>query len=271
MHGFSSWPREFKPFTLVHLCVVLTFTVFLLAMVVLRRCDDVADMPPRRRLMDKTLGWLSLGAAVFVQISTLWPSRFDYRTALPLHICDVGMFIAPLALILRYRPLRAIAYFWGLGLSSLSFVYPDLRYGPATFQFWVFWTGHAAIMLPALYDITARGFRPHWRDWRLAIVFSTVYLLIMFPIDARFSLNYGYVGRTFKGERSPFDHLGAWPWRVPIMYLLAMVMMFLLYLPWALARKRSSRLAKLNLGCPAPKDADIKVDFQATPPAPQSV
>jgi hypothetical integral membrane protein (TIGR02206 family) len=244
--GQRYWEHHFKPFTLVHLGVILAFVVFLISIVALRRCDDIALVSPRRRLVDKTIGWLALAAACFVQISTLWPSRFDYRTALPLHICDFVMFIAPLALILKYRPLRAIAYFWGLGLSSLAFIYPDLQYGPADFQFWVFWAGHLAILGPALYDVTARGFRPHAHDYRFAVIFSTIYLAIIFPIDARFHLNYGYVGRTFKGQRSPFDYLGPWPWRVPVMYVLAMLMMFLLYIPWAMFHRRSAQEAKCD-------------------------
>src|SRR5208282_6174656 len=134
MNGQDSWQHHFRPFGLVHLGIVLAFALFLSAIVALRRCDDVATVGPRRRKMDKAFGWVALAAACFVQVATLWPSRFDYRTALPLHICDLGMFISPLALILRYRPLRIISYFWGLGLSSLAFIYPDLHFGPADFQ-----------------------------------------------------------------------------------------------------------------------------------------
>ena len=73
---------------------------------------------------------MGLAAAIFVQVVTLWPSRFNIWTSLPLHVCDICMFVAPLSLLLGRRPLRAIAYFWGLGMSSLSFVFPDLRFGP---------------------------------------------------------------------------------------------------------------------------------------------
>ena len=130
-----------------------------------------------------------------------------------------------------------MTYFWGLGLSSLSFVYPDLHFGPADFQFWVFWAGHAAIIGPAIYDISARGFRPHWADWLFAVKFSIVYVAIIFPVDAFFHLNYGYVGKSYQGGRSPIDSVGPWPWRVPFMFICAMVIMVLLLLPWMIRRK----------------------------------
>lgn len=234
----DDWRNHFKPYTVTHLCVVVAFAVLVSAMIAMRRCDPIAEDQRKRRFVDKTIGWLALGMACFVQIATLWPSRFDYRTALPLHICDLGMFMAPGALLLRWRWLRDMAYFWGLGLSSLSFIYPDLSFGPAHFQFWVFWMGHAAVLTAALYDVLARSFRPHWGDWLFAVKFSTVYALYIFSLDAYFHLNYGYIGKSYNGQRSPVDFLGPWPWRVPLMYVMALVVMFLLLLPWLIGRKK---------------------------------
>jgi hypothetical integral membrane protein (TIGR02206 family) len=231
------WLHHFKPYTETHLCVVLAFALFVTIMILMRRCDTVADVPPRRWFMDKTVGWIGLGAALFVQAVTLWPSRFSVQTALPLHICDIVMFVAPLALLLRWRKLRIIAYFWGLGLSSLSFIYPDLQFGPADFQFWVFWTAHATIIGSALYDVTARGLRPNWRDWRFAVGSSIVYVAVIFPIDALFRLDYGYIGKGLNGRQSLASFLGPWPWRVPLILVMGITVMFLLLLPWLIGRK----------------------------------
>jgi hypothetical integral membrane protein (TIGR02206 family) len=237
MHDPNSWENRFRPYTLTHLCVVLAFAALVAVIVMTRRCDIVADDPPLRRRVDRVIGWIALAMACFVQAATLWPSRFDYRASLPLHICDIVMFVAPLALLLHWRSLRVIGYFWGLGLSSISFIYPDLWFGPAHFQFWVFWAGHAAIVGSALYDITGCGFRPKWHDYRFIAWFSLAYVAIIFPIDWAFHLNYGYIGKTFGGQRSPVDFLGTWPWRVPLMVLMALATMFALLLPWVIQRK----------------------------------
>jgi hypothetical integral membrane protein (TIGR02206 family) len=245
MKGNALWAHHFWPYSATHLCVVLAFMLLVTAMVLMRRYEGVADVPPRRRLMDKIAGWIGLGAALFVQVATLWPSRFAVQTALPLHICDLVMFAAPLALLLRWRRLRTIAYFWGLGLSSLSFIYPDLQFGPADFQFWVFWSGHATIIGTALYDFTARGFRPNWRDWRFAVGSTLLYAAVIFPIDAYWRLNYGYIGKGLQGRQTMADFLGPWPWRVGLMLVMAVLTMLLLLLPWAIGRK---------LGAPQPQE-----------------
>jgi hypothetical integral membrane protein (TIGR02206 family) len=237
MHQNIDWVHHFEPYTPTHLCVVVVFVILVAAMVALRHCDDIATVGPRRRFMDKSIGWIGLLGALFVQVATLRPSAFDYQTALPLHICDLMMFVAPAALLIRQRSLRALAYFWGLGLSSLSFIDPDLKFGPGTFQFWVFWTGHAVIVGTALYDVTGRRYRPHWRDWVTAVGWALVYVAVILPIDAIFHLNYGYIGPPNAGQHTPFDMLGPWPHRVPLMAVFAIGVMFLLLLPWLLARK----------------------------------
>jgi hypothetical integral membrane protein (TIGR02206 family) len=124
-----------------------------------------------------------------------------------------------------------------LGLSSLSFIYPDLQFGPADFQFWVFWTAHATIIGSALYDVTARGLRPNWRDWRFAVGSSIVYVAVIFPIDALFRLDYGYIGKGLNGRQSLASFLGPWPWRVPLILVMGITVMFLLLLPWLIGRK----------------------------------
>ena len=254
MHQNSDWRHQFHPYTLTHACVMLVFLIFVAAMVRLRHCEDIATVGAHRRFMDKSLGWIGLGGAMFVQAAALRPSVFDYRTALPLHVCDLMMFIAPIALIIRQRWLRALAYFWGLGLSSLSFVYPDLKFGPGDFPFWVFWTGHAVIVGTALYDVTGRLYRPHWRDWFFAVACVFIYVAVIFPIDAIFQLNYGYVGRSFPNRPTPFDLLGPWPQRVPLMVLFAIVVMLLLLVPWLIARKVHSR-HQPAVSSPAPSPA----------------
>src|SRR5580704_2521194 len=112
MRDSVSWLHSFEPYTAIHAWVVVAFVAMVAAMVLLRRQDDIALHPLRRRLFDKSFGWLGLSGASFVQAVTLWPSRFDHWSSLPLHVCDLAMFVAPLALLLGWRGLRAIGYFW---------------------------------------------------------------------------------------------------------------------------------------------------------------
>jgi hypothetical integral membrane protein (TIGR02206 family) len=165
------------------------------------------------------------------------PWRYEHHKALPLQICDLVGFLAPAALLTRWRPLRALLYFWGIGLSTQGFFQPDLREGPADLSFWAFWLGHMAIVGASMYDVFARGYRPTWADYGVACAAAAVYLAVILPVDLLFDFNYGYVGRGQPGQPSVVDFLGPWPGRVAIIAALAAVVMALLMLPWEVARR----------------------------------
>ena len=114
------WAHHFRPYSAVHLCVVLSFALFAAIVIAMRRCDAVAEVQPKRRLMDKAVGWIGLAAALFVQTVTLCASRFSVQTALPLHICDIVMFVAPAALILRLRTASHDRLLLGIGLILIK-------------------------------------------------------------------------------------------------------------------------------------------------------
>jgi hypothetical integral membrane protein (TIGR02206 family) len=132
---------------------------------------------------------------------------------------------------------RAILYFWGIGLSIQALVTPDLGGGVATVAFWLFWVAHASAIGIAAYDIAVHGFRPTWRDYWLSAVAAAAYLLVVLVVNVAFGFNYGYVGNARPGQPSVIDFLGPWPERVVIIAVLVAVEMALLMLPWELARR----------------------------------
>jgi len=236
----NSWAQHFTLYGGTHLCVVSAFAALVVLVLAQGRCDGTSDESPRRNRIDKAIGWIVLAIACCVEIFTLWPTRFDYRTSLPLHPCNLAVFIAFGALLLRWPLLRAITHFWGLGLCTFAFIFPDLSVGPAHFQFWTFWAGHWAIVGSAIYDMSARGYRPSWRDWILVVRFSAIYLATIFSIDIIFHLNYAYIGQPYSWQHSPVEAIGPWPWRVPIMFLAAMSIMLLMVLPWDIGLRRNA-------------------------------
>ncbi len=118
----------FHPFTVEHALVVAVFLVALGAAVVLGR----RGRGPRVVAAERAVG---VGGLVLWAVSTaywLLPANYDVEKSLPIQMCDFAALIAPLALLTGYRPFRSITYFWGLGLSSQSFVTPTLERGYAS-------------------------------------------------------------------------------------------------------------------------------------------
>jgi len=107
-------------------------------------------------------------------------------------------------------------------------------------RFWFFWAPHFVIVGGAVYDVAARGYRPTWRDFRVATVAGVVYAALVLPFNLLTDLNYGYVGESAPGQPSLVDALGPWPGRVGVMLTLGVVVMTLLMVPWEILRRRGA-------------------------------
>lgn len=224
---------NFEPFSPLHGLIIL---LFLGATALLVSVGARLDPAARLRL-DRNLGMAIIAVWVYSNGWWLLPARFDAARSLPLHVCDVTSLLAGIVLLAPRRALRAILYFWGIGMSIQAILTPEIAFEPDTIWFWIFWTSHSAIIAIAVYDIAVRGFRPDWRDFRIAVAAGVVYLAVVFTIDLVFGYNYGYVGNARPGETSVIDFLGRWPYRVALMAVLVIGVMALLMVPWHFRRK----------------------------------
>jgi len=191
---------------------------------------------PRQQLLERVFALSIILLRVGVFVWNLVPSRLSLGRSLPLQICDLAALCSAFALLSPRRWLAAIAYFWGLALSIQGLLQPDLSRGPESLEFWLFWLHHALIVGAAFYLVAVRGFRPGVRDFRTAIGAGLAYVVTVFVIDLLLDVNYGYLGRGMPSQPTLLDWLGPWPWRVLVMVVLAIVVMWLLLVPWLLRR-----------------------------------
>jgi hypothetical integral membrane protein (TIGR02206 family) len=227
--------QTFRPFTLTHAAMIVGFVALVALLLIVRR--RARDDGPRARRIDRTLAAAASAAYVVANTWPLLPNHFDWAWSLPIHVCDLAMLTVPFVLATGYRPARALLYFWGFGLCTQGFFTPDLLDGPVRVGFWMFWLAHYTVVGGAIYDV-ARGFRPTWKDSRLAIFTGLVYMGLVLPLDILLGVNYGYVGPSRPGQPTIVDALGPWPWRVPVIIILGMLATAATMLPWEVMRRR---------------------------------
>jgi len=179
---------------------------------------------------------LWVGYHVYDGLQNGWSVRYS----LPLDLCDLAAGVAGLTFAWPGRWRHALAWFWGTALSTQAVITPDLDRGPSTLAFWAFWLYHAFVVGAGVYVVTVRGFRPGWRDLRLAVGAGVAYAVAMFTVDAAFDVNYGYFGRHLPATPTLLDYLGPWPLRAVFMVLIAAAAMWLCWVPWRLAGSISS-------------------------------
>jgi len=225
----ASWLTSFRPFTTFHLVVAI---VCIAATVVACRVGV-------RRRGSPFEPWFRRGWALFtvlVQAEAWWwfsrPERFDPGWTLPLHLCSIVVWIAPVALVFEWRTPRALLYFWGFGLCMQGLVTPLPQDGLLAPAFWFFWFGHLAIVGSASYLVIALRYRPTLRDLGTAVAASLLYVAVVVPLDLAFGWNYGFLGRRPLATRNVLDLLGPWPWRPAFTVLIGLLVLWVLWAIW---------------------------------------
>jgi hypothetical integral membrane protein (TIGR02206 family) len=194
---------------------------------------------PAGRRLEVALACGLWGLWLSYQLHGIATTGFDVRSTLPLQLCDFTAMAGALALVRPRRVLHALAWFWGVALSSQAILTPDLTGGPGTLAFWAFWAYHTFLTAAAVYVVVVRGFRPTAHDLRTAVGLGVLYAVVVASIDAAFQLNYGYLGAGNPSQPSLLDHLGPYPYRILSMVLVGTAAMTLCWLPWAwVARRR---------------------------------
>lgn len=224
---------DFESFGVLHLASVI---VLALAIAALCMAGKKLDTTTKRRF---ELGMAGSIAAFWIgyQVYDNVTQGIGLRNSLPLQLCDIVAIIAAFEFARPSRNVHALAYFWGVALSSQALITPDLGGGPDSLGFWAFWVYHLFVVGSGIYAVTVRGFRPAWPDLRFAIVAGLVYAIPVFALDAALDLNYGYLGRSTPGQPTLIDVLGPWPQRAAYMVLLAIAAMTLFWLPWTRSKR----------------------------------
>lgn len=228
----------FQAFSATHATVLVTFAVATaVACAAGRRWRET----PRLAQGERAVGFAMFVVWLAAQVYWFVPGNFKIDEALPIHMCDLTGLIAPLVLLTRRRALRALLYFWGIGLSIHGMLTPVLEDGPSHVRFWLFWLTHASIIGTAIYDLVAGGFRPNRRDWLLAIVGCAAWLALVLVVNLSLDVNYGYVGNVTPERPTVIDQLGPWPARVFKMIVAVLVLFTVMWLPWELPKWRRTR------------------------------
>ncbi len=229
--------EEFRAFTPLHAGTLAAIAALTLAAIAAARRHPLAA-----RALERALGWGYLAAWATTWSWFALSDLHEPAKTLPLQLCHLTAAAAALLLVTRWAWLRPLVYFWGLALCTQALVTPSLAEGPALYPFWFFWVTHGLIAGVACYDVCALGYRPGWRDYRVACAGAAVYAALVLPLDLAFGWNYGFLGPGLPEVPTLVDALGPWPQRLAWIVLLVAAAMALLLAPWRLARGAKSGL-----------------------------
>ncbi|MEL6328765.1 MAG: TIGR02206 family membrane protein [Planctomycetota bacterium] len=231
------WPAEFEPYGLTHLAVFVGWTLTIAAIVTLgRRWRGT----PREAALRRACGVVLLASQTwYVVHGALEPNGFEPAMDIPLHVCDIGAWIAGIAMLMpSLRWAQTVTFFWGYALTTQAFVTPTVKVGPADAVYWLYWLQHGGLVGTAVYIGAVGRYRPRPRDAAALLLATAALLIAAVPINATLGSNYVWIGDTDPDSRTVFDVLGPWPRRAFLIVLIAHAVMALV---WAVTLLVTSR------------------------------
>lgn len=243
------WAVEFHAFTLQHLATLTLFVGLMVGACWLGRrwlsekhtgagrARPRAARPDLEWRLRLVWVWTTIAWQSFATVWYLLPRNFDWYESLPLHLCDLAAWVAPLALLTQKRWLRTLLYFWGIGLSTQAFLTPVVEGGFGDFRYWLFFIGHTQIVGSAVYDVVVLGYRPNLHDWGIVTLLSLAWIIPVTAFNVLMDVNYGYTGRMTPGGTTILDYLGPWPWRLGTMFVLTQVLWAVVCVPWVVGTR----------------------------------
>ncbi len=170
----------------------------------------------------------TLGAALLGYVAMLARSGWlSWRAVLPLHLCDMLILIAIVALVTQARAAFELLWFWGGGGAMLAMLTPLVTRGFPDPQFLVFFGFHAGVVASAWLLAAGCGVRPRphaaWRAFFVTNAYAGGVTLINLWLDT----NYMFL-RAKPATPTLLDWLGDWPWYIVACEGLALVAFFAL-------------------------------------------
>lgn len=164
-------------------------------------------------------------------------------SSLPLHLCDVAIFMSVAALLTQKQVAFELAYFWGLAGSVQALLTPGLsEWGFPAYEFFRYFVSHSGIVVAVAYLALGRRMRPQPGAARRAIAITAIYTAAVGALNWLISANYLYLCDRPK-TASVMDFLGPWPWYLVPLVGMGVGMILALYLPYYIADRLRKRTA----------------------------
>jgi len=203
-------------------------------------CIGLRHMSPgRQRKFAIGLAIFSLAQELADDLLRVYHGVWAPDTALPFHLCSLGMLVSVWALLSRRQLVFEVAYFWVLAAASQAILTPDntrWRLGELD----VFWNflSHGVIILNVLWLVFVERMRCRRWSWLKVFAITNLTTVPISLINLALRSNYFFICWKPGGE-SPFL-FGEWPWYILWFEALGFCFFLLAYLPMWWAKRRSS-------------------------------
>lgn len=150
---------------------------------------------------------------------------------LPLHLCDLAIFVAILALLTRSRLAVEILYYWALAGTTLAILTPDVSGAFPDWRWIAYFTTHALVVVSATTLVFGLGRVPRPGSAQRIFLITLAYAAVVGVVDWATGANFLYLARKPAGP-TLLDWFGPWPVYIGVAAGVALVLFTMLELPF---------------------------------------
>ena len=166
------------------------------------------------------------------------------QSYLPLHICGVALFVVVFALLRQNQILYEIGYFWGIVGTLNAVITPQLGVGFPHYRFFQYFIVHGGIVVSVLFATWGLRMRPTLKGLLRSFLLANFYMVVIAGVNLLLKSNYMFICEP-PYTKSPF-FFAPWPWYIPILDGVALILFFLVYSPFLIGDWLRSLSSKNN-------------------------
>ena len=165
-----------------------------------------------------------------------------WKLGLPLHLCDFSSASIILYLITKKRAFFLFAFFAGFSGAGMAILTPDSTYAFPDIHYVRHMIGHAMILLGVTYAMIVDGQRPFIKDVHRVLFVLSMFLVVIYTINYFLGppANYWYVAEKPPGLNVT-SLMRDEPYHMVDIYLLAVFVCYLIYLPYFIQDKMQQK------------------------------
>lgn len=161
----------------------------------------------------------------------LYRGEFNYKTDLPLDICNLMGLLLPFLMWNPSKQLFPYFYFYIMVGTTQAVFTPHLLNGFPHFIFIKYWVVHSGLIVYILYVAVVWEFQLSLKDLWRSFLFLQIYVLFVFLTNKLIGANYVYVIEK-PPTASVLDYFGPWPVYILVGEVAMLFLSFMVYLPY---------------------------------------
>jgi hypothetical integral membrane protein (TIGR02206 family) len=217
---------QFKIFTLPHFVLLGLLPLIAAGLTWWSRRDT-----RRIRVVRMTLGFALMVNELIWYWYYVRQDWFIFPFSLPLQLCDILVWIAVAVMLFPRQRTYELLYYWGLTGTFMAVLTPDLSTSLFSYLTIRFFAAHGGIIISVLFLTWRKVLRPETGSYWRALLYLHFYAMVIGVFNLVFDTNFFYLcGKP--SEPSLLDHMGPWPVYILVGDLLAVLLFWLLWLPF---------------------------------------